>query len=375
MPCVLSQEWISWVEHPDNPVLDPVSRAYYPCVVYDVDMFSGAGVGAPYKIWYQTESGISHAYSFDGIDWDVIGGVSGLVSSASHPWVLYDSNGFGDGVYYKMWYWTGIGEVSGINAIHYAESSDGMNWVNDQAITQDASYPLVDNVYGDWWYHLYGPSCLLYIPDASNVGVNPYDYSYVMFFDASYEGGGPSGIEAVALAYSVNGKHWTRYGDEPILYPSDEEWDSEYVTRGTLIELSVGGYGFWYSGGVSDSNDGIGYAESVDGLTWIKSDINPIMHQTDADYPGYPWRSERTYTPMVIYDPLRFSGYGDSVEYKMWYSGKNSDTGEYTIGITYEETSVTVGGSLVTIDIVEILTPFLVPILLLVTVFWYGKVN
>ena len=372
VPCIWSQEWITWTEHPDNPIFDPDSRAYYPCIIFDTNLFNGTGSNAPYKIWYQTESDISHAYSINGVDWIVVGSVSGLVSSASHPWVLYNSDGFGDGVYYKIWYWTGIGEISGINAIHYAESSDGVTWINDQSITQDATYPLVDNIFGDWWYHLYGPACLLYESDAGNTGGYPYDYSYVMFFDTAFEGGGPDGIEAVALAFSSDGKHWTRYSDEPILYPSIGEWDSEYVTRGTVLKLPSGRYGFWYSGGVSDSNDGIGYAESVDGLNWIKN-IEPLMHQNDVGYPGYPWRSDRTYTPMVIYDSSRFSGYGDSLLYKMWYSGKNPDNGKYTVGVTYGILEVTVGGSLVRVDVVELNLLIIVSGMLLLSFLWYKR--
>ena len=368
-PVCWAQNWITWIEHPDNPVLDPVSRAYYPCVVFDMDMFGGVGVSAPYKVWYQSETGIVHEYSFDGVEWFDAGNTLGLVSSAAHPWVLYDAGGFEDGVFYKMWYWTGIGEVSSINAIHYAESVDGLNWVNDQVITQDGVYPLIDNVYGDWWYHLYGPSCLLYMPDAINVGDYPYDFSYVMLFDTAYEGGGSEGIEALALAYSTDGKHWTRYGDAPILLPSTGEWDGEYVTRGTLLELPMGGYGLWYSGGVSDSNDGIGFAESVDGLNWVKSSGNPIMHQDDTGYTGEPWRSERTYTPMVVYDAGKFSGFGDPALYKMWYSGRNPDNSEYTVGVTIGELQVPVGGSLEPMNYVEIVLPILVSALVFVVVF------
>ena len=348
-PVCYAQDWITWVEHPDNPVLDPDTRAYYPCVVFDASLFSSNGVAVPYKVWYQTESGIAHATSFDGEDWTIIGDIAGLVSTAAHPWVIYDPDGFDESVPYKMWYWTSIGELTTVNSIHYAESSDGVNWVNDQAITQDATYPLVTAVYGTWWYHLYGPACLLYDPSALNMGDNPYDYNYVMLFDTAYEGGGTEGIEAVALAYSADGKHWTRYGDAPIFLPSNGEWDGEYVTRGTLLPLPFGGYGFWYSGGVADSNDGIGYAESVDGLLWLK-EVSPIMHQDNGGYPGAPWRSERSYTPMVIYDPDLFSGYGAEVPYKMWYSGRNPDDGEYTVGVTYGERQVPVGGKLVPVE-------------------------
>src|SRR4030067_571424 len=42
------------------------------------------------------------------------------------------------------------------------------------------------------------------------------------------------------------------------------------------------------------------------------------MHVSD----GIAWRSERTYTPLVIYDGNKFSSHGDSAYYKMWYTGK-----------------------------------------------------
>ncbi len=160
-----------------------------------------------------------------------------------------------------------------------------------------------------------------------------------------------------------------RYGDAPVLLPSQGEWDGEYVTRGTLLELPWGGYGLWYSGGVSDSNDGIGFAESMDGLNWVKSSANPIMHQDDTGYMGEPWRSERTYTPMVIYDADKFSGFGDAALYKMWYSGRNPDNSEYTVGVTYAELQVPVGGSLESMNYREIVLPILVSALILVSVF------
>ena len=234
-PVCWAQNWITWIEHPDNPVLDPDSRAYYPCVVFDMDMFGGAGVSAPYKVWYQSETGIVHGYSFDGVEWFDAGNALGLVSSAAHPWVLYDVGGFGDGVFYKMWYWTGIGEVSSINAIHYAES--------------------------------------------------------------------------------------------------------------------------------------------VDGLNWVKSSGNPIMHQDDTGYTREPWRSERTYTPMVVYDASKFSGFGNPALYKMWYSGRNPDNNEYTIGVTYGELQVPVGGSLEPMNYREIVLPILVSALVFVVFFVSRRID
>ncbi len=69
-------------------------------------------------------------------------------------------------------------------------------------------------------------------------------------------------------------------------------------------------------------NEGIGYATSEDGLVWAKQHSdNPLFHKNDR----VDWRSERTYTPMVIYDSNAFSGDGEAFSYKMWFSGEGAD--------------------------------------------------
>jgi hypothetical protein len=311
-----------WTEHPENPIfghgVDNGPKAYYPSVLYDTESFSGHGVSAEYKMWYGTSGGQTGlATSDDGISWTDQGVV---VSNGYHATVLYDAAQFGEvgGPYYKIWYWPGIGTVNSIGAIRYAESSNGISWDNDQAITQDATHPLWDGQPG-WWYHLYGPAFVIYNEGALNSGGDPFDYSYVMYFDACSEVG-PGGIEALALAYSANGKYWIRYGDSPVLLPSGNpaDWDGDYVTRGSVVRLSDGTYAMWYSGGKTDSNDGIGYAHSSDGLSWTKDAGNPIFHQDDA----VDWRLDRSYTPWVIQV--------DGV-YKMWFSGKDASD-NYAIG-------------------------------------------
>lgn len=51
-------------------------------------------------------------------------------------------------------------------------------------------------------------------------------------------------------------------------------------------------YHMLYSGGVNETNEGIGYAISIDGLNWIKDSNNPIFHNND----GVVWRNRRVYT-------------------------------------------------------------------------------
>ena len=129
----IAQADTEWEEYPDNPVFDPAAKAYYPSVVKVSD--------TDYRMWFGSNSGIGYAVSADGIDWaEIENPVSGL-ADANHPAVVYDDDGFGGTEYrYKLWYWTGIGNVSSIDAIRYAESKDGTVWEHDQVIQQHQTH-------------------------------------------------------------------------------------------------------------------------------------------------------------------------------------------------------------------------------------------
>jgi LPXTG-motif cell wall-anchored protein len=74
-----------------------------------------------------------------------------------------------------------------------------------------------------------------------------------------------------------------------------------------------------YYGSGSVNNQGIGVAFSSDGQNFTKSSSNPIFYITD----GFPWRNDRTYTPFVI---------PDGVNWIMYYSGRSTPAGVYSIG-------------------------------------------
>ena len=345
-----------WSEYPSNPVLDPASgvRAYYPSVLYDSTQFSGHGASAYYKMWFAQDNGIAMAYSNDGISWTEYNSsnpLSGLPAGANHPVVLYNSGGFGGGsYYYKIWYWTGV--VSSVTDIRYAESVDGVNWVNDQPIQQHATDTALQLIagyapYNHYFYHMYGPGSVLYNGSATNTGSatpddksddQPMTYRYVMYYDTSSEGTSPEGSqEQTSLAYSTNGIYWIRYGDQPVLIPSGNtsEWDGWYRYRSCVIRVGSA-YHLWFSGANGDSSvgtsyaHGIGHASSSDGLNWTVDADNPAMHTTD----GIAWRSVRSYTSSVLYDSARFSSHGDAYPYKMWYTGRDA-SGNTTIGYAW----------------------------------------
>jgi len=319
----------SWTEHPENPVfgqgVDGGPKAYYPSMLYDADSFSGHGAAAEYKMWYGTSSGQTGlATSDDGINWTDQGVA---MSNGYHATVEYYPDEFpgansGDNpsdatMYYRIWYWDSP-TIYSVTAMRYAESLNGVNWYNDQPL-QNGAVPIVSS--GDPWWNRgsYGPCDILYNPSASNTGT---DWTFTMYYD-----GTTGGDEAIGLGFSSDGITWTGYdadGDgkaDPVLngtYVSGD-WDYNYVSRATVIKNADDDYEMWYSGGTGTMNHGIGYATSSDGIHWTRDADNPIFHKDD----GVDWRDSRTYCPAVLKD-------GSS--YKMWFAGKDGESGDYSIG-------------------------------------------
>ncbi len=332
---------ISWHEHAANPVYDPADhRAYYPCVLYDPDRFSGHGASYHYKMWYgghETAAGATHnqavSYSDDGVNWSAPEEMQGIVSGGYHAQVLYIPGGFGAGpYYYKIWYWNGVMDYT-IGNMRTADSVDGVNWVNDQAVTQDSTYPLISGISGtDWKRGTYGPVSVHHNPSASNTGSRPFDYSFAMYYDAT-----TGGQEVIGLAYSSDGAHWIRYHqppyeDAPVFdHGNPGDWDSDYATFGAVIPDLEGVWHLWYSGSgpAGGANQGIGHATSPDGITWTRDPDNPLIHVSD----GVAWRDVRTYTPSVLYSASAFDGHGEPSRCKMWFSGRtNTPSTNYAIG-------------------------------------------
>ncbi|MDY6796391.1 MAG: DUF5719 family protein [Actinomycetota bacterium] len=332
---------ISWVEDPSNPVFDPADRAYYPCVLYDQNQFSSHGASYYYKMWFGGYGGGHYeamTYSDDGVNWSAPVEMQGIDANGYHAKVLYIEGGYGAGpYYYKMWYWAGTMTYS-INDLRTADSTDGVNWVNDQVLTQDAGSSLVTGVSPDWNRGSYGPVSMLYNPSASNTGGHPFDYTFTMYYD-----GTTGGEEVIGLGYSADGNHWYRYSSDPVLdHGGAGDWDEDYVTNGTVIPGVNGEWHMWYSGSgpSGGGNQGIGYATSPDGINWTRDAYNPVMYYTD----GVAWRDVRTYTPSVLYSSTGFDGHGGSTLFKMWYTGRtNTPSTNYAVGYAERTNIIPVG--------------------------------
>jgi hypothetical protein len=290
-----------WVEYASNPVYTDGSRAYYPTILKE----SGT-----LRMWYASNSGIKMATSTDGINWSSPTSCTGL-TNANHSLVKKIGSS------YRMWYWDSTANIYSINALRCAKSTNGIDWNDDQPLTQDDSYQLITGSGTGWHSGSYGPGDVIYNTSGSDFldDTNIWDNKYVVYYMATN-----GSNEYVGLAYSVDGKHWKRYGDSPVLSPCTEAddpdigWDYRSVGYPTTIKDASGIWHMWFCGG-PNTNYGIGYAWSNDGINWTKDAANPIFHKDN----GVNWRNERTYTPVVIGN-------------QMWFSGKDSETGIYAIG-------------------------------------------
>jgi len=294
----------NWVEYSLNPVYtDENDKAYYPTIIKEGDL---------YKMWYASHADIRMTTSSDGKNWTAPTVCNGL-TNPNHPLVKKI------GATYRIWYWnTGV-NIYSINALRCAESADGVSWGYDQSLTQDDTYKLITGSGTGWKSGSYGPGDVIYNPSGSDTldDTDIWNNKYVLYYMATN-----GNNEYIGLAYSADGKHWKRYGNAPVLSPCTEAdlpsvgWDYRSVGYPTVIKDADGTWHMWFCGG-PNTNHGIGYAWSNDGINWTKDAANPIFHKDD----GVTWRNERTYTPIVIGN-------------QMWFSGmhKDGDISIYAIG-------------------------------------------
>jgi hypothetical protein len=136
-----------------------------------------------------------------------------------------------------------------------------------------------------------------------------------------YVGSDVFGQRAIGYASSLDGLTWTKYEGNPILRPDSTDADS--FGYPTVVQDGSGNYGMWYSGGGR-----IWFAVSSDGLNWSKYVDNPVLS------PGLPgdWDDGRVYAPVV------FAG---SDKYEMWYVGESAGASEAQIGYAWSSNGFT----------------------------------
>jgi predicted GH43/DUF377 family glycosyl hydrolase len=120
----------------------------------------------------------------------------------------------------------------------------------------------------------------------------------------------------IGYANSTDGLYWIKYINNPVLtLGPNGAWDDIAVGAPTVLYLN-GIFHMWYVG-VDGSVNRIGYANSTDGLSWNKYPGNPVLDIGPWD----SWEDNIISGPKVIYNGTGF---------EMWYQGH--DGIRYRIG-------------------------------------------
>lgn len=337
-----------WVDSTLNPRFYPGGGASCPSVLYNPDYFLGRGEPFLYKMWFTSRypPGIGMAASHDGTNWTILSIPEPGLVNPNHAVVLFDAEYFGSPPYsYRMWYWAQSENVYSIASIHTARSLDGVNWIDDQAITQVGTSVVVDNG-TNWNRGSYGPVAVIYnaYGSATLDDSDVFNNRFVMYYD-----GTTGSQEAWGLAYSVDGLLWKGYngGAAPVLPAGGTgAWDENFAGRGSLVHIPNGGWELWYGGGVTAPNQGIGHATSPNGIAWTRDPANPL---TDLGCPATDsplgcdgsWNASQNYAPAVL---AWSNDDGCSVQtLRMWRSGKSAASGDASYSIGYAEKAVPSG--------------------------------
>ncbi len=288
----------TWTKYPANPLL----------VTGNIGLWDSYWIGTPwvvrtdsqYIMWYSGSlNGINaqagRATSPDGTAWikDSFNPVLAVGSSSSWdeggafvPRVIFDGNR------YLMWY---VGDSSfGDQQIGRATSADGRSWVKDSL-----NPVLKCGESGEWDASYLGPCNVLFD------GV-----MYRTWYAGGAGGSFPGTSMGIGYATSVDGRHWTKHAQNPVLVSGPPgSWDARGVGNQCVV-VDSGYFHMWYTAGMLDFFAGaplaIGYAVSKDGIHWKKFPRNPIFNGTTQS-----WESQ-VGDPAVILDGSVF---------KMWYTG------------------------------------------------------
>ena len=96
---------------------------------------------------------------------------------------------------------------------------------------------------------------------------------------AWYAGDGGDGVWKIGYATSNNGISWTKYGSNPVITRMGATWESGGVIPSCVFKEGSTYYMiYWgYTDGSDNTTWKIGLATSVDRITWVKSDSNPVF--------------------------------------------------------------------------------------------------
>lgn len=151
-----------------------------------------------------------------------------------------------------------------------------------------------------------------------------YDHDE-QIFKMWYRGVNSTGVACIGYATSLDGLSWTKYGSNPVLSPQSGWEGNKAIGLAAVIKESATNYKMLYAAWGVDPNisSSIGLATSSDGISWAKYGSNPVLSAI-----GSSWEQVSVFSPRTI----RKVG---SV-YHLLYCGKPSGGSQFSqIGYAY----------------------------------------
>jgi hypothetical protein len=205
-----------------------------------------------YKMWYEAvpapnASTVGYATSTDGKTWTK----QGSVLSPSAPWEggvngeISPNTILIEGGVYKMWYHS-FGP-DGKRRIGYATSANGLNWTKNPAPVLDVG---TSGAFDDY---------MVTEPRVFRLD----NGSYRMYYGGLRQSQQGIGVYRLMTASSPDGINWVKQ-NQVLFGPFDS---------GFAIVKDGPQWHMWY--GIS--YNGLGYASSTDGLSWLPGNNNPVL--------------------------------------------------------------------------------------------------
>jgi hypothetical protein len=196
-------------------------------------------------------------------------------------------------LHWYMYYATG---GSGPWRTGLAESHDGgLNWTR---VSEDPIIPLgLPNTFDG--------------AGTGTVSVMRTEREWKMWYTAAARRDPP--LYYIGYATSADGIHWSKHPANPVLSFDPFSPTENIIVSKPHVIFEDGIYKMWYSSqglqsNLKDRPYSIGYAESADGIRWMKYPANPVLRPS----PAPAWDSEQVEYPEVV----RFGK-----ELRMWFCG------------------------------------------------------
>ena len=147
----------------------------------------------------------------------------------------------------------------------------------------------------------------------------PYVLSNDSIFQMWYSGiqgeiGTAGYRERIGYATSLDGISWTKSKDNPVLDVGvSGQWDDHGIDVGSVL-FDGENYHLWYGGYRNDFTVRTGSATSPDGIHWSRYEKNPVLNTGDWDY-------KRIHQARVIFDGNIYHMFYGGGDYFLWRIG------------------------------------------------------